>query len=369
MQIRKIELFSINMPLKFVFHTSQTSFKQRETMIIKMTDELGNNGYGEVVAFPEGFYTKETLAKAKAKLINNYIPKLVYLDISNPFQIHDIFDSRYPMTIAGMENAMLDLYARRRHLPLMEIVFHEKTNSTIEAGMVLGDLDTVNLIQKIKKYKNEGYLRFKIKIKAEDGAHKLSSIREKYPDIKLLADANRSYRIEQIKEIKQLDPLQLLCIEEPLNFFDIQSYQLLQKELETPICLDESIHRVEDFKAAIKHNAFRVVNIKAGRVGGMYYAKKMIELCREHHLQYWIGSMVESGVSKILHVHLASLEDTYIPGDLSASSRYFEKDIIRPEIVVVDGKIRVPQGEGLGVDIDESLIKRYMKDYFKIGDR
>jgi len=367
MRIERIELFHIKMPLNFTFKTSQASLKHRETIIIKAADELGNTGYGEVVAFNEPFYTNETLMDSKLVLINTYIPKLIHTDIEHPFDIHKWFDLSYPMAIAGLENALVDLYARRQQQSIMDVIFNEETNDEIYAGIVLGDVDIPSLIKQIDNYQKEGYIRFKIKIKPEDGFLKLKAIREKYPNIKLLADANKSYQIEQIKELKKLDALNLLCIEEPLDSSDLLIYQKLQKEMDTPICLDESIQTIEDLKTAIKFRAFKVVNIKIGRIGGMYYAKQMIELCRKNNVPYWIGSMLESGISKILHVHLASLKDTFIPGDLSSSRRYFEKDVIKPEIAAKNGRISVPKGCGSGIEIDENILKGFTIDYIRIG--
>ncbi len=365
MRIEKIELFHIKMPLNFNFKTSQTSINYRETIVIKVEDELKNKGYGEVVSFNEPFYTNETLEISKQALINEYIPKLIHEDINHPFDIHKFIGVTYPMALAGLENSLIDLYSKRNKKSIMEFVFNEETNEEIYAGVVLGDLDISMLIKQIEDYKREGYMRFKIKIKPQDGFMKLKTIRESYPDIKLLADANRSYSIEQIDELKKFDELNLLCIEEPLNSENLLEYQKLQKELHTPICLDESIQTVNNLKTAIKLKALKVVNIKVGRVGGLYYSKQMIELCRKNNIKYWIGSMVESGISKILHVHLASLKDTYIPGDLSSSKRYFKKDIIKPEIVAKNGIIKVPKGYGLGVKIEEDILKDFTIDYYK----
>lgn len=365
MHIKKIELFHIKMPLNFTFKTSQTSINYRETIVIKVEDELKNKGYGEVVSFNEPFYTNETLEISKQVLINTYIPTIIHEEIDHPFNIHKNLDMKYPMALAGLENALVDLYGRRNNQSIMKLVFNEETNEEIYAGVVLGDLDISMIIKQIEDYKREGYMRFKIKIKPQDGFIKLKAIRESYPNIKLLADANKSYSIEQIDELKKFDELNLLCIEEPLNSESLLEYQKLQKELHTPICLDESIQTVNDLKTAIQLKALKVVNIKVGRVGGLYYAKQMIELCRENNIKYWIGSMVESGVSKILHVHLASLKDTYIPGDLSSSKRYFKKDIIKPEIVAKNGIIKVPKGYGLGVKIEEDILKDFTIDYYK----
>jgi len=367
MKIEKIELFHIKMPLNFNFKTSQTSIKYRETIVIKVEDELQNKGYGEVVSFNEPFYTNETLVVSKQILVNEYIPKLIHKVMNHPYDIHKCIGITYPMALAGLENSLIDLYARQNKQSIMKLVFNEDTNEKIYAGVVLGDLDIPILIKQIEDCQKEGYIRFKIKIKPKDGFIKLKAIRKNYPNIQLLADANKSYKFDQINELKKLDVLNLLCIEEPLISLDFLTYQKLQKELQTPICLDESIQTINDLKIAIKFKAFKVVNIKVGRVGGLYYAKRMIDLCRENNIKYWIGSMVESGISKILHVHLASLNDTYIPGDLSSSKRYFKKDIIKPEIIVENGIIKVPKGYGLGVEIDEDILKHYTIDYIKVG--
>lgn len=367
MRIERIELYHVKMPLNFTFKTSQATIKHRETIIIKVADEFGNEGYGEVVAFNEPFYTNETLLDSKHMLLSTYIPMLIHRDIKHPFDIHRLINPSYPMALAGLENALVDLYARRQKQSIMNVVFNEETNDEIYAGIVLGDQDIGDLIKQINYYQKEGYTRFKIKIKPEDGFLKLKAIREKYPNINLLVDANKSYSIDQIKELKKLDALNLLCIEEPLNLVDFRVYQKLQAEMETLICLDESIQTIDDLKTAIKLKAFKALNIKVGRIGGIYYAKQMIELCRKNNIKYWIGSMLESGISKILHVHLASLKDTFIPGDLSSSKRYFKNDIIKPEILVEKGIIKIPKGYGLGVEIDENALNNFTIDYIKIG--
>ena len=367
MRIEKIELFHIKIPLSFNFKTSQTSISYRETIVIKVEDELSNVGYGEVVSFNEPFYTGETLIVSKQTLVNEYSKVIIHKSMDHPFDIHKYFDMAHPMALAGLENALVDLYARRNKKSIMKLLFNEETNKEINAGIVLGDLDIKELLKQIEDYKKEGYIRFKIKIKPKDGFLKLMTIRKNYPDLQLLADANRSYTFDQTKELKKFDGLNLLCLEEPLISMNLLAYQKLQNQLRTPICLDESIQSVSDLKIAIKFKVLDVLNIKVGRVGGLYYAKQMINLCRENNIKYWIGSMLESGVSKILHVHLASLRDTYIAGDLSSSKRYFKEDIINPEIKADNGKINVPKGYGLGVEIDEITLNKYTIDYIKIG--
>lgn len=368
MWIKKIEVFHLSMPMKFAFKSSQAMLNHRETLVIKVTDELGNSGFGEVVAFNEPFYTQETLPHSKEVLLLHLLPQLLEKEIHHPFEIHSWLDSSYPMAVAGVENALLDGFARRQQRSIMETVFPEETRDMIYGGMVLGDLEIMTLLAQIEEYLQEGYVRFKIKIKPEDGFAKLQMIREKYPDLMLLADANRSFRAEQISELEKIDELGLLCLEEPLASGDLAAYQRLQEQMTTPLCLDESIQTIGDLKEAIDLRACQVVNLKVGRVGGMAYVKQMIEVCRKHKIHYWIGSMMESGISKILHVHLASLKDNYIPGDLSSSRRYFARDVIQPEIIVDKGRIQVPKGPGLGVEIDEDALNYYTIDH-RVLDR
>lgn len=368
MWIKKIEVFHLSMPMKFTFKSSQAVLNHRETLVIKVMDERGNAGYGEVVAFNEPFYTQETLPASKQVLLNRVLPWLLGKDIKHPFEIHRWMNHlNAPMATAGVENALLDLLARRERLPIMKTIFPEETNETISAGIVLGDLEIATLLDQIERNLREGYSRLKIKIKPNDGFAKLKRIRETYPDLMLLADANRSFSPNQLSELKKIDELGLLCLEEPLASGDLADYQKLQEQLSTPLCLDESIQTVDDLRKASELNACQVINLKVGRVGGLYYAKQMIELCRRHHIHYWIGSMMESGISKILHVHLASLKDNYIPGDLSPSARYFSEDVIQPEITAAKGLIHVPQGAGLGVEIKENVLKALTIDYKVIG--
>ncbi|ACL18541.1 Mandelate racemase/muconate lactonizing protein [Desulfitobacterium hafniense DCB-2] len=362
MRIEKSEVFHLNMPMKFSFKSAQTILNQRETLVIKVTDELGHSGFGEAVAFKEPFYTGETLPRAKEVLLQHLLPRLLGREIPHPFAIHSWPDLGYPMAVAGVENALLDGFARRQQQPIMDAVFHEETQARIYGGMVLGDLEPATLLRQIEDYLQEGYVRFKIKIKPGDGFAKLQRVREKYPDLMLLADGNRSFQAEQLPELREMDQLGLLCLEEPLASGNLVSYQRLQEQMRTPLCLDESIQTKADLIQAAELRACQAVNLKVGRVGGLAYVKEMIEICRKRKIHYWIGSMMESGISKILHVHLASLKDNYIPGDLSSSRRYFARDVIRPEITVQRGLIQVPRGPGLGVEIDEEALKYYTVD-------
>jgi len=341
----------------------------RETLIIKIHDAFGHVGFGEIVAFNDPFYTEETIEIAKRISTETILPQLMGMRIEHPFEIHSLFDNKYPMTVAGFENALLDLYSKRKKQFILDLVFQEEMSSEIASGIAIGDGDIDSTIKKMNEYHWNGHSRFKIKISPLNGFEKMKAIREAFPDMTLLVDANRSYGIDDINELRKFDALDLACIEEPLRKSDFQFLPELQRQMKTPVCLDESILSMEDLENAIKLKAFKVLNIKIGRVGGLFYAKQMIEMCREHDIKFWIGSMLESGISKILHVYLSSLKDVYIPGDLSASERYFDHDLIRPDIKVVDGKIRVRKGVGLGVEVDEMRLVSQTIDYHQVDLR
>ncbi len=358
MKIKQVILYHLNLPLKFVFKTAQSSLSQRETLILKAVDSENNYGYGEVTAFTTPFYTSETLADAAQALKNTYIPQITGREIEHPFAIHALLDRRFPMAVAGLENALLDLWSKKQGKNLISALFPETRKPYIEIGLVLGDLPYSELSRKIAAYQEQGCRRFKIKIKPEDGYAKMAQIVRDFPNLQLAADANRSYSLEQLEEVQKFDNLPLLCLEEP--FARIEDCPQIQSRLQTPICLDETVQTMEQLKRAVDLNLFRVLNIKIGRLGGLYYVRQMIDFCRKNGLQYWIGSMLESGISKILHTGLASLSDTYMPGDLSDSERYFPEDLIEPPVAFPGGKMQVPQGVGLGVQIKEEVLARYV---------
>lgn len=358
MRIKAAELIHVRLPMKFVFQTAKAALPIRETLIIKLTDESGCCGYGECAAFTEPFYTRETLARSKQKLLWGYIPDLLDKEITHPFDIHK-WNWRYPMAAAGIEAALLDLYARSREENMVSLIFHEELRPEVELGMVLGDLPYEELAMEVGRWEIAGCRRFKIKIKPQDGFERMERLVKEFPQISFLADANRSFQLSQIEEVKKLDNLGLLCIEEPFSFRNIEECRGLQTYIKTPICLDESVQTMGELERAYRLDAFRMLNVKVGRLGGLYYAKKMIEFCREKNLEYWIGSMVESGISKIMHIQLAGLSDTAMPGDLSDSNRYFTEDLIIPGISFKQGRMKIPRSPGLGVEIDQDVLKKY----------
>lgn len=364
MKIKKVILYHVDLPMKFKFITSKEALSHRETLILKVFDEKGNFGFGEAAAFTTPFYTAETLELDKKALLEEYIPEVLGKEILHPFDVHSIINHKLPMATAGVENALLDLYFKNKQTNIISSIFKEELMDYADMGMVLGDIAYEELFQRIEEYEKQGCRRFKIKVKPEDGYIKVKKAVESFPKLHFAVDANRSYSLSQAEEVKKFDSLNLLCIEEPFSFSSFEDIHGMQEQIKTPICLDESIQTMEDLNKAFSFNTFKVLNIKIGRLGGLYYAKQMIDFCRKNKLHYWIGSMVESGISKILHLQLSSLSDVYMPGDFSDSKRYFEEDIIEPELEFINGKMRLPKAEGLGVKVNEDLLlKRTIKSW------
>ncbi len=380
--IQQIEILHLQLPLKFNFKSAKATLSKRDTLLIKVKDNSGLTGYGEVVAFTEPFYTNETLSSALNLLKTKYIPELLAEKINHPFDVHAIFDLSSPMALAGLENALLDLYAKRHNKNLIEMLFEEKLSAQIDVGIALGDMPYAQLEHMVAKYVEQGCKRFKFKIfPSADWSclKKLQQIRQKFPNLIMLADANASYSFNKthMEELKAYNDLNLACIEEVFdlgarsihhyNNDDFDAYVDAMQQLQFKICHDESLLSLEDMHKAFEQKILKMINIKIGRLGGLFYITKVIDFCRKHHIPYFIGSMVESGISKILHVQLAALEGAYIAGDLSDSARYFEQDLITPPIVSRQGKILVPRGIGIGVQIDKLTLKKYTKNEWYFG--
>lgn len=373
MKIQSITLYHVAMPMKFTFKTAQGAINHRDTIILKVEDGRRNCGYGECVAFREPFYTSETFKLAWSKLEHSYAPSLVGKNLSSAKAIHnhihsiDKYWKRTPMAIAALENALLDLESREKGKNIVSYVMQEELIDSIPLGVVAGDLPIGDLLEFVATYVEQGCQRIKLKIKPGDAVERVAAVRDKYPHLGLAVDANQAFSLEEIDhqaELYELDEMGLLCIEEPFrihSFTDYDEAHMLDDFcLHTPICFDESVMSMDDLldAADIMGNGIApiAVNVKVGRLGGLYPAKSIIDYCRKHAIKYWIGSMVESSISKIMHAQLAGLGDTYMAGDLSDSSRYFVQDLTKPALVFSDGFMPLPKGPGLGVEVDAKTL-------------
>ena len=244
----------------------------------------------------------------------------------------------------------------------------EEKLDKIEVGISIGIHENVaDLVEVVGGFIEEGYKRIKVKIKPGYDIEVIRELRKNFPDMPLMADANSAYTLDDIELLKQLDEFNLTMIEQPLASDDIIDHAKLQKQLKTPICLDESIHSLEDTRKAIELGSTQIINIKIGRVGGLTEAKKIHDYCLKHNVPVWCGGMLESGIGRAHNIALTTLPNFILPGDTAGSSRYWEEDVITPEVVVKDGYITVPTAYGIGYEPNLQAMDKFTveKMHFK----
>ncbi|GGF32940.1 o-succinylbenzoate synthase [Halobacillus andaensis] len=356
MNISKLTLNEITIPLKAPFQTHSGKLSDRSVIIISIEDTNGIIGYGEVTAFSIPFYTSETIHTAWHILKDICIPSLNFEKMTHPSEFSkDIsFIKGNQMAKAGVEGALWDLYAKQLNLSLSKMIGGVQKN--VKAGAVLSL--TSHLSTDVAQLQESGYERFKLKVEKGKEEETISYVRDRYPDLPLMIDANGMYNAEDIPRLKRLEQYDLEMIEQPFRTGDFYLHQQLQQEVTTPICLDESIQSYQDAVQAIAMDCCRSINIKISRVGGLTEAIRIHDYCKEHQIPVWCGGMVETGVSKAHNVALASLSNFTIPGDLSHSTRYLEEDIIQPYIKVKQGRIEVPKEAGIGYEVNRAAVAR-----------
>jgi O-succinylbenzoate synthase len=262
------------------------------------------------------------------------------------------------MAKAGLELALWDLEAKQKDLPLWKL--YEGSQKEIPSGVSVGIQDSQSeLIERIQAFLDEGYQRIKLKIMPDWDVSICQSVRDKFPDIRLQVDANGAYSLDDKKRLLELDAFGLEMIEQPFAPYDLWDHARLQEDLQTPVCLDESITSVETARKAIEMGSCRIINIKAGRVGGVIESRKIHDICQENSLPVWCGGMLESGIGRAHNIHLATLPQFKLPHDLSASKRYYAEDLIEPPIdITPEGTIQVPDLPGIGVLPQEDRIEK-----------
>ena len=360
MNIKQIDIFLMEMKMITPFSTSFGTVQNKNFYIVKVTDESGIIGWGEGVAFEAPWYTEETVETSLHILEKFLIPIILCRSIEHPSEVDGLFQSirRNQMAKASIEGAIWDVYAKLQNKPLAHVI--GGTQSTIDVGISIGIEPTMEKqLQVIEQFLKQGYKRIKIKIKPGWDVEVVKAIRNRFGNIPLMVDANSAYTLQDIPLLKQLDPYNLLMIEQPLAHDDIVDHAILQREIKTPICLDESICSYEDARRAIEIGACKVVNLKIGRVGGITQAIKIHNLCVEKEIDLWCGGMLEAGIGRAHNVAITALSGFNLPGDTAASSRYWEEDIITPEVTVHDGAITVPSTAGIGYGVDESKLLKY----------
>ena len=353
MKIEQIELRHIKMQLDSPFTTSMGTEYDEEHIIVRITAE-GVTGWGECVAEANPFYTYETVKTAWHIVEDYFIPSILGKDIvSIDIAIQQFKHVRgHMMAKAGIEAALWDVFSKSKNISLSKML--GGTRDKVDVGVSVGIQNSESeLIKKVDGYRQEGYQRIKIKISPGYDVRFVKALRKEFPDILLQVDANSAYSMNDIKLFKEMDNYNLLLIEQPLGYEDIYEHSKLQKELKTPICLDESIHSLDHTRAAIELQSCRIINIKPGRVGGFTESKLIHDYCASKKIPVWCGGMLETGIGRAGNIALASLSNFTLPGDISASKRYYKQDIVEPEFIVnKDGTMDVPTKPGIGVEID-----------------
>lgn len=363
MIIEEIRIDRLEMPLKHPFETSFGKLMTRDFLIVSATS--GDiTGYGESTAFPLPFYNEESTETVLYILKKLIIPQVLKMEkLEHPEDLDPIFQSvkGHRMAKAALEGAVWDLYCKKKGISLAKALGGTKTE--IDVGVSIGIEPTIEeLLDRVGSCIDQGYKKIKVKIKPGFDVKPMKAIRERFGmDVPLMADANSAYTLQDIDLLKQLDPLNLMMIEQPLAYDDIIDHAALQKELSTPICLDESIHSVDDARKAVEIGAAKIINIKVGRVGGLTEAKKIHDYCQAMDIPVWCGGMLESGIGRAHNIAITSLANFTIPGDTSPSNRYWDQDIAEPEIKFYKpGVIKVPEGPGIGYGINEQAFNDYV---------
>jgi O-succinylbenzoate synthase len=262
------------------------------------------------------------------------------------------------MAKAAIEGAVWDLYAKQKGIPLYQAL--GGTKEKIEVGVSIGIQSSIDeLLRVVDGFVEEGYRRMKIKIKPGYDVEVMRELRKRFETVPMMADANSAYTLKDIPLLKALDEFNLMMIEQPLAHDDIVDHVKLQKELKTPICLDESIHTLEDARKAIELGSCRIINIKVGRVGGLTPAKRIHDYCQSQGVPVWCGGMLESGIGRAHNVAITTLANFKLPGDTSGSNRYWHEDLIEPEVTVNDGLITVPTTPGIGYSIHQERLEKF----------
>ena len=352
MRIERLELRLLKLPLVRFFETSFGRIYDRSFLLVAVEQD-GVVGHGECVAEANPFYSAETTRTAW-HIIHDFIASMVLgRSFDHP---RDIFEALRPirghnMAKAAVEMAAWDLFARQQGLPLGRVL--GGTRTAIESGVSIGIQDSLEqLVERVDVERQAGYRRVKIKIKPGWDIRAVERIRATFGDIPLMVDANAAYTLNHAAHLAELDEFDLMMIEQPLDYDDIRDHARLQQQIRTPICLDESIHSLRAAEEAIEAGACRIINIKPGRVGGHAESIRLHDLAAGHGIPVWHGGMLESGIGRAHNIHLSTLPDFSLPGDVAASRRYFAPDLIDPEIIVrPDGTIAVPDGPGIGVHI------------------
>jgi O-succinylbenzoate synthase len=349
MRIREITLREVRMKLVTPFETSMDRTEVRRILLVEANVD-GIAGWGECVAGESPFYSPETADTAWYILRDFLWPLVREKEFGTAAEVWGGLARvrGHNMAKASLESAIWDAEAKIRNIPLWKLL--GGTREEVGCGVSVGIKESLDaLVEAVKKELSAGYQRIKIKIKPRKDLEPVQRLRQEFPRIKLMVDANSAYTMDDWPHLKQLDAFYLMMIEQPLGWDDLYSHVELQKKLDTPICLDECIHTEEQARAAVELGACKIINLKLGRVGGYSPARRIHDLCQQHGIPVWCGGMLESGVGRAHNIALSTLPNFSLAGDVAASKRYWKEDIIRPEVnVSPEGTIHVLHEPGIG---------------------
>ena len=370
MKITQINLYHLRMPLVSAFETSFGRIHNRDCVLVEVFAD-GMVGYGECPADRDPGYSYETIGTALHILQDFIIPAVLGLEITNAedLQKRMAFVRGHLMAKAGLEMALWDMLGKAYGKSLREML--GGVHQSVEVGVSVGLQESPHrLVEVVQEYIKLGYQRVKIKIKPGRDVGDADKVRREFPQLRLQVDANSAYTLESAASLAPLDELGLLLIEQPLAEDDLWDHSQLQARFKTPICLDESITSPRLARQALEMKSCRVINIKPGRVGGLSQGQAIHDLCREQGIPVWCGGMLETGVGRASNLAMASLPGFTLPGDISATDRYYDEDITTERFVLnPDSTITVPDTPGLGVSIDSAALKRATLAMLEITNR
>ena len=370
MRIERLELFLCRLPLVHFFETSFGRTYDRTFLLARMEGD-GYEGWGEAVAEGHPYYSGETTETVWHIVTQFLAPLVVGRDFEHP---REVFPAMKRVRTHNMAKALLemtawDLYAKSRQEPLSRVL--GGTRDRIASGVSIGIQDSFDqLLDKVARERAAGYQRIKIKVKPGWDIEAVDRIRGRFGDIPLMVDANAAYKLDDGAHLAQLDPYDLMMIEQPLEYDDVMDHVALQRQIKTPVCLDESIHTVRIARDAVAAGACRIINITPGRVGGHQQSIELHDLCAANDIPVWHGGMLESGIGRAHNIHLASLPNFRLPGDIAASKRYYVPDLIEPAIDIADdGTIAVPTAPGIGVTVVRERVEQAAERHLVVDAR
>lgn len=355
MRLEAVELRRVALPLVTPFRTSFGTETDRDILLVRVETDRGE-GWGECVALTEPGYSAEYVDGAQEVLAEFVVPRVF---AAGDLEVADLTSvlapvKGHPMAKTALELALLDAELRVAGVSLGTRL--GAARDAVDCGVSVGMFPLTELLEQVDGYVADGYRRVKLKIEPGFDVEPVRAVRERHPDLPLQVDANTAYTVADVETLAALDPFDLLLIEQPLPEDDLLGHAEVARQIRTPICLDESITSARVAEAAITIGACSVVNIKAGRVGGYLEAVRVHDVCAAHGVRVWCGGMLETGIGRAANVALAGLPGFTLPGDTSASDRYYARDVLTQPFTLADGRLAVPTGPGLGVMIDRDFV-------------